>query len=226
MADSPAPTPDPIAFISKPTPVLRTTISDQQQRLPATDFEGLLGAVRSAFQKYTNKLMEFPPGAERAHALHALVDRELGAAAGIAVSCHRGCCGCCHYEVEITRDEAALLADEVRAGCEIDTARLAAQAARERKSPKWLEFWSAENRCVFLAADGACRVYESRPAICRKHIVTSPPEACSTVGGNVVPVQMLLIEILLSAAISMPDTPFASMAKMVSREVEGRRNYL
>jgi Fe-S-cluster containining protein len=214
--------PDPIAFIAKPTSTLRATITQQQGILPAADFAGLISVVRSVFQKYTNKLLEFEPGTDRADVLHMLIDREIATGtAQVKVSCRQGCCGCCHYEVEVTRDEAALLAAAVRAGCEVDRERLKVQAARERRSPKWFEFWSADNRCVFLGEEGTCRVYDNRPASCRKHLVMNPPEACTTIGATLVPLQLMLVEILLSAAMSIPDTPFASLSKMLLPELEG-----
>jgi uncharacterized protein len=211
---------DALAFIAKPTATLRAVIGQQQGLLPETEFDGLVNVVRSAFQKYTNKLLEFAPGVLRAEVLHALMERETAAAAQVKVTCRKGCSGCCHYEVEVTSDEAALLADVVRAGCQVDRDRLKIQAARERRSPKWLEFGSAENRCVFLGADGACRIYADRPASCRKLVVTSPPESCTTTGATVLPVQLLLAEILLSAALSIPDTSFGSISKMLLPELE------
>ena len=103
-------------------------------------------------------------------------------------------------------------------GFPVDRQRLALQAARERKSAEWSKFGSPDNRCVFLGTDGACQIYEERPAICRKHLVTTPAFACTTVGATVLPVQALLAEILLSAAISIPveGASFASLSKMLS----------
>jgi hypothetical protein len=91
--------------------------------------------------------------------------------------------------VEITSDDAAVLKLVVDEGRVIDRERLAIQAARERKSPEWRKFWSKENRCVFLGEDGACGIYEDRPSVCRKHVVTTPASACTTDGAAVAPVQ-------------------------------------
>src|SRR6185369_16712707 len=142
----------------------------------------------------------------------------------LTVSCAKGCCGCCHYEIEVTTDEAALLADAVQAGCAVDRERLNVQAAREPRSPKWFEFWSPDNRCVFLDANGSCRIYDYRPASCRKHLVTTPPEACTTAGGSVTPIQMLLVEVLLSAALSIPGTSFASLSKLLLPRIDAAAN--
>lgn len=187
--------------------------------MPAAEFADFIAVVRSVFGKYKAKLLEFKPGAERAVGLHQLMDREMKAADAVPVSCRKGCAGCCSYEVEITGDEAALLRDAVIAGVEIDLDRLGVQAAREPKDPVWQRFGDPDNRCVFLGADGACRVYESRPAICRKHLVTTPASACTTEGAALAPVQVLLAEILLSAELSLAATDYGSLSKMLTKSI-------
>ena len=131
------------------------------------------------------------------------------------VSCRKGCAGCCHYEIEITNDEAELLKQLVQNGLPIARDRLDEQAARERKSADWGRFWNPGNRCVFLGKNGECRVYAERPAICRKHLVTTPAEACTTPGDSVSPVHVLMAEILLSAALSIDGVTFSSLPKML-----------
>lgn len=217
---------NPLGFMAKPTPQLQAAVGLQQTILPPAEFAGMLASIRSIFEKYTAKLLEFAPGLERGTALHQMMDRELKATAQFALSCHKGCSGCCHYEVEITQDEATILFNAVLGGRRIDHARLVLQAARERKSPEWRRFGSRDNRCVFLGEDGACRVYNERPSICRKHVVTTPASACTTEGAKVDPVQVLLAEILLSAHLSIEGTEFGSLAKMLLqtwRQVSARK---
>jgi Fe-S-cluster containining protein len=209
----------PLDFVSHPTPQLRAVIAAQQAVLGAADFQELLGVIRSTFGKYTARLAEYSAGAERARALHTLMDREVRAASHVQVSCGKGCAGCCHYEVEITPDEAVLLGEVVQRGFPVDRARLKLQAGRERQSVEWLRFWSPDNRCVFLGVDGACQIYEDRPSICRKHVVTTPVAACTTAGAAIAPVQILLAEILLSAALSLNGRAGASLAKMLLAEL-------
>lgn len=206
---------NPISFIARPTPQLRAAIEQQRAILGPAELSSLVGAIRSAFEKYTTKLSSCEPGPERSIVFHQLVDRELAPAAQFPVTCRKGCSGCCHYEVEITNEEAELLVTVVRDGCAVDEAQLRQQAARERKDSAWLKLRVPENRCVFLGDDGACRVYAHRPAICRKHLVTSLPEACTTPGAQVVPIQLLLAEIIVSAALSLPGTTSASLPKML-----------
>jgi len=214
-----APPPDSLHFIAKPTPQLRASLNQHEATLPPAEFADLLSHVRSAFEKYTAKLLEFRVGSERGTALHQMMDKELKAASGLPVSCRQGCSGCCHYEVEITKDEAEILKTIVLEGFPIDHDLLEHQAARPRMSSAWRRFWSPQNRCVFLGHDGGCKVYEERPAICRKHLVVSPPNACTTAGAAVAPVQVLMAEILLSAAVSIEGATFASLPKMLRAEL-------
>jgi len=204
-----------LAFIARPTPQLRAAIRHQQDTLAPSEFADLLAVIGSVFEKFTAKLREFRPGVERGTALHAMMDRELEAAANQAISCREGCSGCCHYEVEITSDEAELLKTVVQEGNRIDYEQLEEQASRERKAAEWSHFWNPRNRCVFLGETGACQVYADRPAICRKHLVVSPASACTTPGAAVAPVQVLMAEILLSAATSLDGAAPASLPKML-----------
>ncbi len=205
----------PLGFILVCTPQLRALVGRHQAELPPEEFADLIANIRSAFDKYSAKLLSVPAGVERAVILHLLIEREMAAAAQIPVSCGKGCCTCCHYEVEITSDEAAVLRDLVRAGVAVDALRLDLQASRERKSPAWNTAVNPDNRCVFLGDDGACRIYEHRPSICRKHLVTSPAKACAPPSPVVLPVQILLAEIVLSAALSLEGTASGSLPRML-----------
>jgi hypothetical protein len=207
----------PLAFMARATPQLRAVVSQYQTMLPPAEFLDFVATLRSAFEKYTAKLQEFEPGAARGTALHAMMDREVRVADLIPISCRRGCGGCCHYEVEITQDEAVILRNLVLGGVAIDHDRLTLQAARERQSPAWRRLGHADNRCVFLGSEGACRIYEDRPSICRKHLVTTPAAACTTDGATVAPVQMTLADILLSAALSLEQTDFGSLPRLLAQ---------
>lgn len=201
-------------FIATPTLPLRAALVHLHTVLSPDEFEEMIGAARGVHERASAHLREFAPGAARGRELHRLLDREIAAATPANVSCRRGCTGCCHYEVEITGDEADLLREAVLGGIAVDRLRLAAQAARERKSPEWARLGAVQNRCVFLGDDGACRVYEDRPSSCRKHLVTSPPAACTTPGAAVAPVPNLAAEILLSAALGL-DAVCASLPKLL-----------
>ncbi len=94
------------------------------------------------------------------------------------VACKAGCSGCCHIEVEITRDEAKLLkmhADEQ--GLTIDRERLRVQHEHRNR---YEALSLAQRRCVFLGEDGRCTVYAVRPMACRKYHVLDSAELCDT----------------------------------------------
>jgi len=216
MLETATPDPsNPIAFISFPTPLLRALVIHYRSTMSASDFENVLFNIREFFDKSTAQLLAAQSGAGRAELLHHMMDHELKASASMEVSCRKGCGGCCHYEVEVTQDESELLAEIITNGFSVDLKRLETQATYERQGPEWAKFWSAENRCVFLSAEGSCGIYEDRPSICRKHSVITPASSCTTLGEQVTPVQVPLAEILLSAALSIPGAKHASLSKMV-----------
>jgi Fe-S-cluster containining protein len=219
-SDSPIPADNPIGFMRAPTPQLRTLIAQQREVLPAADFAEMVGYIRTLFAKYATALIAARSGAERGRALHRMMDSAIATAASVPVSCRSGCCGCCHSEVEVTRDEASVLKERVLGGVEIDRSRLQQQAARERLSPAWKNFWSPENRCIFLSTEGTCRIYEDRPAACRRLLVTTPAEGCTTAGAAIAPVRILLAEVLLSAAVSVDTEAFGSLSRMLQLELQ------
>jgi len=206
---------NPLAFVPSPTPFLERIVAHLRSRLAPAEFASLLAGIEALHRAHEAALRAAPPGAERARLLHRLMDQELEAAAHAPVSCRKGCSGCCHYEVQITGDEAALLKEAVEDGIEIDRERLARLAARKERDPEWAQFAVPENRCVFLSDEGACRVYAARPASCRKHLVTSPAALCSLPGQEVIPVPLLQAEVLMSAALGLEGTKCASLSRML-----------
>ena len=112
--------------------------------------------------------------------INELIRRDCEAdASSQKIRCQRGCSHCCSNPVEIWPQEAALLVKAAReAGIEPDRAKLERQS--RRGIDDWREQPAADRSCVFLGADGACRVYASRPNACRKLLVTSDPALCDT----------------------------------------------
>jgi uncharacterized protein len=107
-----------------------------------------------------------------------VLDRDRGKdAASGGIRCRKGCSHCCHGPVEIWPQEAALLVKAARdAGIELDRARLERQG--RQSAGTWRQQPANDTACAFLGADGACRVYESRPNACRKLLVVSDPALC------------------------------------------------
>jgi Fe-S-cluster containining protein len=128
------------------------------------------------------RAMQGGDAASVAREAHATMDEVLARDRGKDpasgdIRCRKGCSHCCHGPVEIWPQEAALLVNAAReAGIELDRARL------ERQGRQSVETWrrqpGTDTACVFLGADGACRVYESRPNACRKLLVVSDPALC------------------------------------------------
>ncbi len=112
------------------------------------------------------------------HAMDALLEQDRAKGAGSEnIKCGKGCNHCCHEAVEIWPQEAALLAETLRAtNMALDHARL------ERQSHYTVDTWrqqpKADKACAFLGSDGACTVYESRPNACRKLLVVTDPVLC------------------------------------------------
>ena len=103
-------------------------------------------------------------------------DRKKSAASG-DIQCRKGCDRCCRLPVEIWPHEAALLVEITReAGIAMDKARLERQS--QYTMHNWRQQPAADQACVFLGDDGACKVYESRPNACRKLLVVTDPALC------------------------------------------------
>ncbi len=83
--------------------------------------------------------------------LHHEIDREVEVLEGLHASrlkCRRGCSACCIDDLTVTRLEAEII-------------RRSHSELLEGEEPH------AVGACAFLDFEGACRIYESRPTICR-----------------------------------------------------------
>jgi hypothetical protein len=103
-------------------------------------------------------------------------------------ACRQGCFHCCHIGVAVSRSEAELIAKETGA-------RL--QALPHEDGPQALlnmqratEDLAARPRpCTFLAEDGRCSIYSSRPLACRQlHNMDVDALLCELIPGAAVPV--------------------------------------
>lgn len=122
------------------------------------------------------------------------------------VACRKGCGHCCHIEVVITREEALLLKGYAWAeGVALDHERLHEQ--RDHVG-RWDELPIERRRCPFLGDDNACRVYEHRPASCRKYHVLDSAEQCDThkhKGAKVLNLVSIPAEVVTSAMLNVFD---------------------
>ena len=87
------------------------------------------------------------------------------------ITCKRGCSDCCTLNVSCYPDEARILAEKVLSGeVEIDKERLKRWKLGSKEE--------ADMVCPFQSDSGDCRVYEDRPVMCSRMLVTSPACNC------------------------------------------------
>ena len=101
---------------------------------------------------------------------------------GERIHCRRGCSHCCYQLFQITEPEAAVIWRAVKEMPAAERGDLQARAraylpAREAilREHGLIEAWGhlppecTRLACPALSGDGACRIYDSRPLICRKY---------------------------------------------------------
>lgn len=110
--------------------------------------------------------------------IHQKVDELISGLPGnrkVRIRCKKGCSFCCHYNVEIYRGEAMLIAEYcAQKGISIDKEYLLQQL---RSKPLDLPLRRSHSACVFLK-DGECSIYEVRPIACRNYFVINDPKYC------------------------------------------------
>ena len=164
--------------------------------------------VYDALGREALAIQALPAGSDRARAVHRQVEAAAARFQALkpelvaGVRCGQGCSHCCRIQVELTLDEAALLAERVRAGsAQPDPERL--QLQRTWASPAaFVGRPRREADCVLLGADGACTVYEDRPSACRALLVASDPDFCrdAQAATQVLAVINPYLELVVSAA--------------------------
>jgi Fe-S-cluster containining protein len=96
-------------------------------------------------------LAEYRSLLEKVRASTAAVEERRGA----DLACARGCDQCCHVRLEVLPVEAAAIR------VHLEVMEPAQRAAIERRAE------APGDRCVMLAPDGSCDIYEARPLVCR-----------------------------------------------------------
>lgn len=162
------------------TDVLARSIQDLTEEQSKDLQEDVCLRVYLAWRKF----QRHAPGPERARKLHAAMDRAIDEQKALHpevvanVSCRAGCSACCHWPVEVTADEAKLLAERIQADPAIvDREQLALHAPYELDTFFQLSY--EQRRCPFLGPDRNCRVYDDRPGNCRKFYVQNDPALCA-----------------------------------------------
>lgn len=103
-----------------------------------------------------------------------------------AVSCTKGCAGCCHSLIGVTAEEAELLASKIQRGeVEVDLSLLASQANTVTNTHAWYTLPVSQRACPFLDQHTqSCKVYDDRPSVCRTNFAVSHPSTCDGEGGE------------------------------------------
>lgn len=131
-----------------------------------------------------------------------------------SMSCRKGCAACCHINVTITLEEAAVIA----AYCaENDIPINQAYMQEQVKLSEYHLARSAISACAFLK-DKECSIYEVRPMSCRKHFVQSHPLYCDLklVGNHETEIFFHpAVEIFMAAVLSASITQTGRLPKMV-----------
>jgi len=202
----------------KKTPQLLNLLSAYKNTLTSDEYQSFTAEVDRLIQHYYDLLNSYKAGAERAQATHALIEEQIALNEHVKTSCQKGCGACCHLEVEITEDDADLMARSILSqSLDYDEGRLQQQASRHRLDPQWAQGTLKSNRCIMLGEDNACRNYLNRPGVCRKHSVVTPKEYCETLGASPIPRLIPMNEIILSAAVSLPQNNFGALPKLLAQ---------
>ena len=95
------------------TPTLKKIIEDYKLILNQDEHDSFVKEVMSRLEFYLEHFFSFEPGSQRGREIQRLIDNEVTQVNHIKASCHKGCGSCCHLEVQITADDAAVLIESL-----------------------------------------------------------------------------------------------------------------
>ena len=146
--------------------------------------------------------------------------------AGKTISCQKGCAACCRPMIPVSPPEAFALVEAITELPEDHQSRIKQNLAQTKKrlqnaglltalqdladsphqhSDDELEslnraYYALRLPCIFLENE-VCSIYDHRPAGCRSHLVTSPPELCQDMANN--PIEELPIPLRAGTVLSL-----------------------
>jgi Fe-S-cluster containining protein len=108
----------------------------------------------------------------------------------MGVTCKEGCSHCCMIPATATIPEMVPVVEYLVSRCDWDRRRPALERELTRQLTEFAgvnvldpiertRFFTRQLPCAFLAKDKRCEIYAVRPAVCRYHMVVSPPENCA-----------------------------------------------
>ena len=110
-------------------------------------------------------------------------------AARLGVTCKEGCAHCCMLPATATIPEMVPVVEYLTNRCDWDRRRPALERELAHQLSEFanvdvldererVAFFRRQLPCAFLTKDKRCEIYAVRPAVCRYHMVVSPPENC------------------------------------------------
>lgn len=211
-----------LSWFGRFTPQLKFRLMGLRRQLTLSEFDLFIRETLTVFRALLIELGRSPRGPERARKTYAMIEQEYKASPPKDVSCAAGCGACCRqFPKQITDDEADLLAELVRSGvARIDRNALRQQAQDLASKDASVRERGSHSPCLFLGPDEKCGIYNDRPAVCRKYHVTSPKENCDRDSNQgVVPHIDLMPELIVSAAISLPDNELDFMPIQLAKRL-------
>jgi Fe-S-cluster containining protein len=204
----------------KYTRLLRFILSSYKESLNTEEYLSFERHIHTSMNKIIQELSALKPGVERGRRIQELIDIEVDQNTSSKVTCKKGCSNCCHLNIEITSDDAAVAINGMMIlNYQLDPIRFSEHARREGRDEKWNRGVIPENKCLFLNKEGACAIYHFRPSVCRKVLVTNDPKECADIKGQLSPIYMPKVEIIISAALNLEGNKFASLAQMVNEQL-------
>lgn len=162
--------------------VLRDYIADAFEKLPEQDFFPHLMSLLEGVVFFYKKYERIPNLENRVKLFHndvnEIISKNLFGIGGMEdkILCSKGCSDCCSQLVTVSKSEAELL---LKTGDKLDREQLRPQ--RQLTTDDWTQkLTEEEGKCIFLNRnDGACNVWENRPANCRNYFVMGSNQHCS-----------------------------------------------
>lgn len=178
------------------------------------DFSNIMSSVFELLINFSEQLLRYPKGPERARAARKMMGSALDEKRlqKKNVTCKKSCSACCHHALPYaSHSEVDLILEYVAANSlTIDVERLKKQVTVKDSFEHIKNLSWEDSACVFLSAEGSCSIYPVRPLTCMKHLVLSDPKGCDARNNKTCRVLLLQnekAEILASAFFNIETPP-------------------
>ncbi|MCB0384155.1 MAG: YkgJ family cysteine cluster protein [Bdellovibrionales bacterium] len=192
-----------------------------REQTPPRTFISIIEELTQLADDWSDKIRKADPGTSRALVCYELFQTQTQLHDLSNSRCSSGCSACCSWKVDVTEDEAEILAEAVRTGSvKIDLDHLNSVSQYSDDSRVW-KTPSHTTRCVFLGEDRSCQVYEMRPLSCRKCLVDSDPRNCSDPAQDKInPILVPELELLISLAWSLSSGRVNTLPLMLKERLD------